>query len=36
MIKSNQKGTTMMEAIAAISVVTVMAVGVIKLIGGMF
>ncbi len=36
MIKSNQNGTTMMEAIAAISVVTVMTVGIIKIIGGMF
>ena len=36
MLKSNQKGTTMMEAIAAISVVTVLTVAVIKLVGSMF
>ncbi len=36
MLYSEQKGTTMMEALAAISVVTVLTVGVIKLIGNMF
>lgn len=36
MFCSEQKGTTMMEAIAAISVVTVLTVGVIKLVGNMF
>ena len=36
MLKSNQFGTTMMEAIAAISVVTVLTVAAVKLIGNMF
>ena len=36
MLKSNQKGTTMMEAIAAISVVTVLTVAAVKLIGSMY
>ncbi len=36
MLKSDQKGTTMMEAIAAISVVTVLTVAAVKLIGNMY
>ena len=36
MLKCNQQGATMMEAIAVISVVTVMTVAAVKLIGGMF
>lgn len=36
MLKDNQQGATMMEAIAVISVVTVMTVAAVKLIGGMF
>ena len=36
MLKSNQKGTTMMEAIAAISVVTVLTISIIGLVGNMF
>ena len=36
MLESDQKGTTMMEAIAAISVVTVLSVAAVKLIGNMY
>lgn len=36
MFDTNQKGNTMMEALAAISVVTVLAVAAVKLMGGLF
>ena len=36
MLKSCQKGTTLMEAMAAITIASVLLISVIKLVGNMF